>query len=118
MENQKSGAHGERLARAYLEAQGFICIGQNIRVGRNELDLVMRDGDYIVFVEVKARSSKAFGLPREAVDAKKQASLIRAAGGYLAKHAPDANARFDVVEVDILSENVTYIKNAFDAGSR
>ena len=84
-----------------------------MRIGRDELDLVMQDGAYLVFVEVKARTSEAFGLPREAVDSRKQAHMVRAAEAYLQQTGGDTPARFDVIEVNLANSEVRHIENAF-----
>lgn len=118
MEDKRTkGARGEELALRYLQKKGYRLLERNLRVGRDELDLVMRDGAYIVFVEVKARTSTAFGLPCEAVGARKQAHMARAAAAYLQALGEDLPARFDVVEVDLVTGEVRHIDNAFMAGA-
>ena len=110
------GKQGERMALEYLKMQGYVLLEQNWRYGHKELDLVMRQGETVVFVEVKARSSAAFGTPGEAVTARKQRNLIDAANMYLIKHGLiDTPARMDVAEVDLVSGTVTHIENAFGA---
>ena len=115
MHMREIGRRAEEQARAYLEQLGYAFVAANVHVGHNELDIIMRDGDYLVFVEVKARSSEQFGLGREFVDIKKQRRLIAAAEGYLCAHDPDTSARFDVVEVDLNTNRITHIPNAFSA---
>lgn len=113
MEKQRRGALGEKLACEYLKKKGYRLLEQNARFGRKEVDLIMRDGDMVVFVEVKARSSKNYGLAREAVDGRKQAHIIEAAKYYLMLRDPGAAIRFDVVEIDLTTSAVTHIENAF-----
>ena len=105
------GAMGERAARAYLEARGLRFVGANLRVGRDEVDLLMREGETLVFVEVKLRKDRDDA--PFAVDAAKQR---RAAVVYLAEHGLLGRpARFDVVSVgfDGARLDVRHIENAF-----
>lgn len=112
------GRRGEDLALRYLEKLGYILLARNYRDGSREIDLVLGDGDTIVFAEVKARSGIGFGTPAEFVGREKQRQLTRAAQTYLMKHSLlDAPARFDVVEIYLSSGAVNHIKNAFDAVS-
>ena len=72
MSAQSAGRRGERLALRYLRRRGYRLLQRNYRHGRHEIDLVMQDGDCLVFVEVKARSNIAFGTPAMAVGREKQ----------------------------------------------
>lgn len=113
MDNKERGAYGEKLALAYLTARGYKLIAQNKRIGRIEVDLILECGGVIVFAEVKARAGYAYGLPREAVDRRKQRRLLLAAQAYMAKLPADTPARMDVVEVNLSNGAVTHIENAF-----
>ena len=114
MSATETGARGEALARRYLEAQGWSLLYQNYRSGKYEIDLVMRDGGYVVFVEVKARRTTRFGAPAEFVTPAKRKRLIVAAGAYLAEYGlADSPARFDVVEVYLATGAVRHLPNAF-----
>lgn len=97
------GRYGEQLAAETLRAAGLEILARNWRCSAGELDIVARDGAVLVFVEVKTRSSLAFGDPGEAVHAAKAAQLRRLALCWLAEHrerAPfAAELRFDVVSV-------------------
>ncbi len=116
MEKNRKGAEGERLALRFLQREGYLLLEQNYRAQRCEIDLIMQDGETTVFVEVKARSSQAFGLGREAVTKKKQQNLLRAATAYAADHGlMEMSLRFDVAEVTLGTGRVTHIKNAFQA---
>lgn len=110
----EKGAYGETLALKYLEQKGYALIARNYRIGRDEIDIVMWDGDFTVFVEVKARSSTAYGLACEAVDKRKQSRMVRAALSYL-QEQPEETVRFDVAEVDLHTGTVRHIENAFMA---
>lgn len=110
----QTGRQGEETACAFLMCKGFSLICRNYRYEYQEIDLVMRDADTLVFVEVKARSSVRFGAPAEFVTLRKQKRLLIAAQGYLLEHGlTDAPARFDVVEVYLDTGTVTHIENAF-----
>ena len=92
----KAGAEAETLAARYLEARGLKLVERNWRSRFGELDLVLRDGDTIVMVEVRMRRSRAFGGAAASIDARKRSRLLAAAREYLAR-GPDRPCRFDVV---------------------
>lgn len=96
-----SGRWGEAVAERFLEKQGFSILGRRVRVGqRDELDVVARDGQELVFVEVKTRGGEEFGRPASAVDREKRHTMSRAAVRYLrGLKNPRVCFRFDVVEV-------------------
>lgn len=95
------GANYEKQARAFLEKQGlkFIAANQNFKCG--ELDLVMQQGETIVFVEVRQRKSARFGSAVESIDYRKQQKWLKAANLWLQRHhnqcLETANCRFDVI---------------------
>ncbi len=113
------GQRGEDLAADYLESLGYAILERNIRLSAGELDAVAKDGDVVVFVEVKARSGNKFGTPQEAVNAAKQKRLTRLALEWLQIHnMAEASARFDVVSVvaDKGSRpRIEVFRNAFEA---
>lgn len=90
---------GEEAAAALFESLGYRVAARNVRLGRREIDLVLRKGRDLVFCEVKTRRGAALGHPEEAVDERKQARLVRAAEAYLSRHPPAGDVRFDVVSV-------------------
>ncbi len=95
------GAWGEACAAAFLQQAGYAILGRNVRPNRHdELDIVARQGETLVFVEVKTRRREDYGRPVRAVDQAKRHALNRAAAAYLrqAKY-PDLFYRFDVIEV-------------------
>jgi putative endonuclease len=94
------GRRGEDAAVAHLEACGYRVLRRNLRGPGGEIDVVARDGETIVFVEVKTRASHAFGSALGAVDARKRKRLRAVAEDYLQFHAPTAKARFDVLTID------------------
>ncbi|MCP4037333.1 MAG: YraN family protein [bacterium] len=92
------GTEGERRAAAFLERRGYRIEESNVRYDGVEIDLIVRRGSLVVFVEVKTRTSDRYGAPELAVDARKQARMIRAAQTWLRTHRGFARSvRFDVV---------------------
>src|ERR671935_25106 len=114
----RRGAHGEKLACRFLKRNGYKVLFRNFR-GRSggEIDVVCRDSDTLVFVEVKTRGREDFGRPVEAVDRQKQKRISRGALAWLRMlDNPDILFRFDVVEIVIADDakpRVELIKNAF-----
>lgn len=97
---RRLGTSGEETAAVWLAARGYEILARNVRTRFGELDLVARQGDLVVFVEVKTRSSAAFGHPVEAVAGRKQARLAGLAAAFLRAQGLDgAPIRFDVVAV-------------------
>ncbi|TCV93826.1 putative endonuclease [Luteibacter rhizovicinus] len=94
-----AGDRCEARARTFLEGQGLTFVEANYQTRCGEIDLVMREGDTLVFVEVRYRSGRAFGGAAASVTASKQQKLIRAASFYLLRYPRDAQrpCRFDVV---------------------
>jgi len=115
-----SGADWELAARRHLEAAGLRLLVANQRYRIGEIDLVMCDGDVVVFVEVRYRRSAGFGGSAPSVDAAKQRKLVLAAQCFLADHRDLARraCRFDVVAMDGSADapRVEWIRDAFDAG--
>lgn len=112
--NYEAGLRGEDLARAWLEARGMTFVEGRFRAGRGEIDLVMRDGETLVLVEVKYRPGGRAGDGLTAVTPAKRQRFISAAAGYLAqREAGDVPVRFDVVE--ITADGVRHIPDAFRA---
>jgi putative endonuclease len=111
------GSYGERVAVRVLTEAGLQVLDRNWRCRDGELDVVARDGDALVFCEVKTRTGVGFGHPAEAVTPAKRARLRRLARAWLAvheHHAPDL--RFDVVGVQVPVSGparVTHLRNAF-----
>lgn len=110
---RKTGAAYEQLAAEYLEQKGYRILERNYYTRTGEIDLIARDGRYLVFVEVKYRKDARDGHPLEAVDSRKQGRIRRAAQVYLhARKLPlDTPCRFDVV--GILGEEVTHVEDGF-----
>jgi len=110
------GAAGEEAAARLLEGRGLRIVARNHRCRRGEVDLVADDGELLIFVEVRTRSTEAFGGPLATVDARKQARVVHAARDFLARwRGPERGVRFDVVAV--VEGRATHVPGAFDAGA-
>jgi putative endonuclease len=110
--NQTLGRTGEDAACAYLGTLGLHVLKRNFRSPDGEIDIVAREGETIVFVEVKTRTGKSFGSALSAVDARKRRRLRAVAADFLQFFAPKAKARFDVLAID--GGRMTLHRNAFD----
>jgi putative endonuclease len=116
MNKRAEGTKGEDLAAAYLERSGYRIIERNYRFERGEIDLIALEGDELVFIEVKARRSAAFGLPQEAITPQKEEQIKKVAEGYLFEHQiEDQACRFDVVAIayERGRADIQLIRNAF-----
>lgn len=116
--HNETGHAAELAARQHLERNGLRLIEQNWSCRRGELDLVMLDGDTVVFVEVRARRHSAWGGALESIDARKRSKLIMAAELFLQQQSRWARhpCRFDVVAISTeAAPHLDWIKNAFDA---
>ena len=108
----RRGELGERVAKRHLQHLGFKFLTANFRSDRGEIDLVMRDRDCLVFVEVKTRSSEDWGRPAAAVDAERRRRLTRAGLDYLHRlRDPPIKVRFDIVEVLLHEEGVRDVRH-------
>jgi putative endonuclease len=112
------GQEGESAAEQYLRHKGYRIVARNLRSSVGELDLVAEDGQVLVFVEVKARRTDAFGGAIHAVHQRKQKKLIRLAAQYLSRHHVEGRlCRFDVVLLqgtDDVAPQIEHIQNAFE----
>jgi putative endonuclease len=98
---QRLGAFGERIAAHHLEAAGMTILARNLRLGRHEVDLVARDGDTVVFVEVRTRRGQG-GLAAESVTSEKLDRVVACARAYCEREGLDPECtRIDVVTVDL-----------------
>jgi putative endonuclease len=119
---RQTGAAAETAAAAYLERAGLRVIERNVRFVHGEIDLVCREGDVLVFVEVKSRRAQWGDGPASAVSALKQWRLTRLAHHYLKwRRLGEPRCRFDVVAVTVGDDGalgVRHLRGAFDACER
>lgn len=111
---RRLGAKAEQAVRKYLEAHGIVVVEMNYFCRQGEVDVIAKDEEYYVFIEVKYRNTAQFGLPQEAVDKRKQRRISKAAFYYLYSHGMSENTpvRFDVAAIQ--KEQIVYVKNAFE----
>jgi len=109
----------ENAVENWLKSHKIKIIARNFKSRYGEIDIIAANVEYIMFVEVKAKKSSAFGTPCEVVDFKKQQKICKTAAIYLAENPQNLQPRFDVAEVyispnDSIDLHINYIKNAFD----
>jgi len=107
------GAAAEELAAVFLESQGLRIVERNYRCRFGEIDLVARSGAVLVFVEVRARQSEAFGGAAGSITAAKRRRLVATARHYLAKHPATRACRFDVVLIRGREQEIEWLADAF-----
>ncbi len=119
LNKRNKGQHYEQKAADYLRRHGLKLVDQNFLAKGGELDLVMRDNQSIVFVEVKYRENQSYGHAAETVTWQKQQRLIKAANWWMLKQGLNADAtdfRFDVVAIHRDGQHIEWIKNAITEG--
>jgi putative endonuclease len=113
------GRRGEDLAHRYLQCAGLRVVARNYRPGADsEIDIVAREGEIVVFIEVKSRGSAEFGSPERAVDEEKRRHILRAAQAYMTRAGVDwSSVRFDVVSI-VFSDPpiIEHLRDAFFEG--
>lgn len=115
-QRQALGLLGERIAARWMRREGWEFVAHRFRSGHRDIDLIMRRGNDIAFVEVKARRGEAFGQPVEAVHFRKRRELGRSARVWVDRYgSPELTYRFDVVGILIFGHNVRvqHVENAF-----
>ena len=116
-ERLRLGKAGEKLALKRLKKLGYKCIEKNYTCALGEIDLIARDGDYLVFIEIKTRKGHSIGYAKEAVDQRKIRQISKTALAYLKENeCCDAKSRFDVVAITLNRgvEEIEVITNAFE----
>ncbi len=111
MDKAEVGAAAEDEACRVLRERGYLIVARNWRTRRGEIDIIARDGDVLVFVEVKSRSRPGFGGAEGAVGPAKRRRLVAAAGAFLAANRCELASRFDVVALE--GNNVRLVRDAF-----
>lgn len=107
------GAEAEAMAAAFLESRGLRVLERNYRCRLGEIDLIARDGDATVFVEVRQRASNAFGGAAASITAKKRMRLLRAARFYLSSLRTTPACRFDALLIEGDPPRIDWIRDAF-----
>jgi len=114
-EHNEFGKKGEEIAAEYLQKKGYKILETNWSSGKNEIDIIAREGKYIVVVEVKARHSNFAGEPETAVTRDKQKALFGAANDYVRIMNIDEEVRFDIISILVVKgkEQINHIEDAF-----
>ncbi len=117
MYKKNLGEKGEEISIDFLRGKGYKILKRNYRFGHKEIDVVAKDKNTIVFVEVKTGRSKKFGEPFEKVDLNKQKKLIEVAKAFIQENEiEDCDFRFDVISVNLKEDKkIEHIRNAFTA---
>lgn len=110
--NKTLGKIGEKRAVKYLKRAGYRILAANYRTPFGEADVVAKDGETVVFCEVKTRTGDLFGTPADAVGRKKRQTYVKIAGYYLMRAGEDLPVRFDVLEVT--GQGINHIIGAFE----
>lgn len=110
------GRKGEDLAVELCREKGFIIVEQNYRTPVGEIDIIAKDRDQLVFIEVKARRGDAYGAPFEAVTKRKKEKIRKVALSYMKRFKKEVPARFDVISISMKNNNpsLDYIQDAFE----
>jgi putative endonuclease len=111
------GSEGETLALQFLKKQGYAIIARNYKTRIGEIDIIAREGETIVFVEVKTRSNDSFGAPYESVTTPKRQKMKNVASLYLKRQKKECPARFDIISITCLGNGqkaIHHIRDAFE----
>lgn len=107
----QTGIRGENAAAEFLVEKGYEIVARNYRYGRAEIDLIVKKGNWLVFVEVKTRSKCDFGFPEEFVDRAKEENVLKAAEEYTYSINWDGNVRYDIISM--LGTEIVHFEDAF-----
>jgi putative endonuclease len=111
----KKGKEGEDMAARFLKENGYEIIRRNYRYKQSEIDLIVKKDNWLIFVEVKLRSSDAYGYPEDFVDYKKAKNIIDGAEQYTYENDWQGNVRYDIVSIRLLKDKteIIQIEDAF-----
>jgi len=111
----RKGKEAEDMAANFLAQQGYELVERNYRYKRSEIDLIVRRDNWLIFVEVKMRSSDAFGYPEEFVDYKKAKNIVYGAEQYTYENNYNGNVRYDVVAISMRNgePDIKHFEDAF-----
>ncbi|MGE0588572.1 MAG: YraN family protein [Cyclobacteriaceae bacterium] len=110
----KKGEQGEQMAANFLKEKGYAILERNYRYKHSEIDLIVQKGNWVVFVEVKTRTSETFGYPEDFVDDKKAEKILEGADQYLFEKKWEGNVRYDIISITI-KKNIPEIVHFEDA---
>lgn len=113
--NKELGDKGEAIASDYLQKEGYQIEARNYRYSRNEVDIIARKNDLMIFVEVKTRTSTYFGYPEESVTRRKAELIMQAAENYIFENNWKGRIRFDIIAIEFKENQhqVHYFPDAF-----
>lgn len=111
----KTGSKGEALALQFLKDKGYDILHTNWRCSHKEVDIIARNDQFLVFVEIKTRSNLECGFPEESVTSSKQSHLRAAALYYIEEFPSDLNIRFDVISIVLNGERIADLKHFEEA---
>ena len=97
--HNEGGKWGEEIAAAFVEKKGYEIIQRDWKSGHHDLDIIAKDEDTLVIIEVKTRRNRLFGNPEEAIDYKKRLSLLSATNHFVKSHHINAPIRFDIISI-------------------
>lgn len=114
-DNYRVGARFEEIAAGYLQEKGYVILKRNYRTSFGEIDMIARQEEVLVFLEIKFRSSRQYGSPSEAVDVRKRRRISKVALSFYSNHgyAQQLACRFDVIAI-YGNGTIEHIENAFD----
>ncbi len=111
----KKGKEGEDMAARFLKEKGYEIVQRNYRYKQSEIDLIVKKDNWLIFVEVKLRSSDAYGYPEDFVDYKKAKNIIDGAEQYTYENDWQGNVRYDIVSIRVMRDKteIIQIEDAF-----
>ena len=115
MNHIELGKQGEIIAKRFLKDQKMLILDSNYRWKKQEIDLIAREGDELIVIEVKTRKHESYGAPENAVTRVKQRNLIKAANAYIQERQLDLDVRFNVISIihNAYETRIDHIQNAF-----
>lgn len=112
---KQTGDLGERIAAEHLQTKGYTVLARNYRYKHAEIDLIVQSGNWLIFVEVKTRTSTAFGYPEDFVEYRQQQSIFEAALHYMHTNDWQGNVRYDIVSIILQGDEVKEVVHLEDA---
>lgn len=113
--SRKTGNEGEKIAAYFLQKSGYQILEQNYIFDKAEIDIICKKNNILVFVEVKTRKGKQFGMPEQSVTKNKQVLMARAADEFLYQSKHDGDIRYDIISIFLSKESEPEILHLEDA---